>query len=301
LLLVPLATESYSKSVYARILLSPLSYYQLYALVFNRLELVPSPTPSTLPNFVDFPVLEDIEFNCQLLLPSLTKSLKIRLHKSYLRLFNEFDHWNQFFEVIGDVTTARFEALHVNDNGGSLVGFNPTCISKMSGVSLTTLTLVGPVFNSIRRQDIVAIVEAWPLLIELSLTPMMSCETPEVGFSSLIDIAVGLPRLKKLLFSIDSRDLPQDVNGVPLCSHGLEDLELTFCNSSTAVLDPDSDSDQVNVVQSVDRLFPSLKSWSISFDEDSDGSGRLDVQYIIRMLQKVRMDQVLRMNLGLGP
>ena len=262
----------------------------------GQLQLLPPTTSST---SVDFPMLEDIELGCDLKLSSVNlllrcarfpvlKRLKIWVEDLSPDIPEESDHWNQFFDVIGDATSTCFEALHFNDDGGSFLGLTLSCIPNLSRISLTTFVLVGSVSDSIRHDDIVAIIKAWPLLVDLSLTSTSST-SPEIWFSSLIDIAISLPRLRKLVFLMDSRDLP-DLDDIPLGSHRLEALELELSNSV--------ETNAISIVQSLDRLFPNLKSCSILPDEDQ-GYGWHEVQRIIRMLQKARQDEVLRMNLGL--
>jgi hypothetical protein len=251
----------------------------------GSVELVPSAS-YTVPNSIDFPMLEDICID--LVWPSVNLLLRSArfpvLRRLVVKLEKESDEldWDQFFATIADATTACLETLDIrNFSGGGLGASN---ISNMSRLSLTTFARWG--LDSIRNDDVDAIISAWPRLINLSLDSD-NIDQIDVGFSSLIAVSVGLPRLRKLELVIHPFHLP-DIDDVPVGSHQLENMEIQLTNGYEQV---------PQIVQFVDRLFPNLKSCSVLSDEGLDVLGS---QALMQILQKARRDEIVRINLGLS-
>ena len=260
----------------------------------GNLKIVPFPTPPIFHNPVPFPALEHIELKCHLTMDSVTMLLRCATfpvlgclviypdHDSLLTS-DEVGHWHQFFNAIGNATTKRFHTLRV----GSIAA--RSTLSSLPNLSSLSLTTFRATISSLHRHDIVTIIDAWPLLIDLSLFKFD--EPPKIGFSILIDIAVGLPHLRNLRLSIDSHDLP-NLNDIPVRLHGLDSLQLVLFNSNRR--------QAWDIMQFVDRLFPHLKCWAICpvESDDDDAEDWHEEQDIISKLQQARKDESIRIKSG---
>ena len=259
----------------------------------KQLKIVLGSTSCIVHGPIHFPALE---FDCSLTMATVIKLLRCAtfpvLRNLWMCLYaaempDDAFHWHQFFDVIGNVTTKCFNALQLVHLRGTL---SPGCtfsfLPGLSSLSLTTFIFNAPIFNPICRYDIATIINTWPLLDVLSVS-FGGSSSSKLEFSILIDIAIGLPRLKHLQLSLDCHSLP-DLDDIPIRSHDLHSLHLLIHPNPRQAC---------NIAQIVDRLFPNLKQ-PLIYRNPGDSAIWGEVQDLIPILQKARKHESTRIKSG---
>lgn len=258
---------------------------------------------------VEFPLLESIDFGlCFLtsILPitelfryTMVRSLKtllFRLAPSTSKLIKAVEArcWHQFFDLLGKATTDHFKILQIMRHNSypsekirehwEHVGLTVSSFPNFHNLKLETFSITPPILHLVFRFDLQKIINSWPNLSKLELT---TCRSSFLDFTSLIDIAVGLPHLKDL-------DMPLNLQKsfnyerIPLLAHNLQHIQL---DTSVPLKVPEI------VVQSVDRIFPHLKGCAFYH---GDHLGSYDVSSVLRMMQNARRDAPRRATLGIS-
>jgi len=258
---------------------------------------------------VEFPLLESIDFGlCFLtsilpitelfrytMVPSL-KTLLFRLAPSPSKLIKstEARSWHQFFDLLGKATTDHFKILQILGHSSYPAEkirehWEHVCLTMSSfpnfhNLNLETFSITPPILYFLYRTDLQKIINSWPNLSKLELT---SCLPSGVDFTTLIDIAVGLPHLKDLDIPFDLQK-PLNFEGIPLLAHNLQHIHLGI---SVPLKVPDI------LVQSVDRIFPYLTTLEFYRGDHLESH---DVSPLLLMMQNARRDALRRTTLGIS-